>query len=148
MAKKFYITKAQRFRDLLTWRVSSQGFCVATFLAPFPLLHLRGSRDPNGSGASTVQNSVRACVRACVRASVCLSFPPLSLGWLPTAECVRLSICGVRVRKREKERKKKELPLAENNHCELYGERPGSSSGGQLDQPCKLGDGAILAQAL
>ena len=42
-------------------------FCVATLLAPFPLLKLRGPRDLIDSGAS-----VRSCVCAFVRACLCM----------------------------------------------------------------------------
>ena len=38
--------------------------CVASLLAPFPLLHLRGLRDLYGSGASTV--CVCVCVYVCM----------------------------------------------------------------------------------
>ena len=40
------------------------------------------------------------------------------------------------------------VSLAKDSHCEPCGVRPGSSSGGQFDQPCKLKDGAIPAQLL
>ena len=50
------------------------GFLLAALLglAPFPLLHLSGSRDCSGSGASTASTVCGACVRACVRACVCM----------------------------------------------------------------------------
>ena len=40
------------------------------------------------------------------------------------------------------------MSLAKYSRCKPGGMWPGSSSGGQLDQPCKLFDGAGLAQVL
>ena len=45
-------------------------------------------------------------------------------------------------------KRKKKVSLAKNSHCEPCGVRPGSSSAGQFDQPCKLFDGTVLAQVL
>ena len=59
---------------------SSQVFCIATLLAPSPLLHLRGPRDLSGSGVSTSTVCVRTCVRACV--CVCVFV------------CVRACVCN------------------------------------------------------
>ena len=45
-------------------------------------------------------------------------------------------------------RGEKKLSMAKSSHYEPCGVRPGSPSGGQFDQPCKLFDGAILVQVL
>ena len=57
----------------------SPGFCVATFLPPFTLLHLRGPRDLSDSGASTVWGGggaeytrIRLCDRVHARTLACL----------------------------------------------------------------------------
>ena len=75
---------------------SSQVFCVATLLAPFPLLHLRGPRNLYGSGASTVQ-CVCVCVCVCVCTCVCHVSPlaPVLNGRSAAADLIQsvLSIC-------------------------------------------------------
>ena len=61
-------------------------------MAPFPLLHLRGPRNPYGSGASTVQ-----CVCVCVCVCVCHVSPlaPVLYGRSAAADLIQsvLSIC-------------------------------------------------------
>ena len=96
------------------------------------------ARAPYGAVVSAVGFQSKHCGFDPCRVRPHTSFFSFSIsGWLPTAKCV----CRVR-------KKREGLSSAKNSPCEPWGVRPGSSSGGQFDQPCKLFDDAVLAEVL